>query len=203
MTAWKILLCGAIGGSVPGSSLDSVETPRSGEHSCAVSCPRIVVAALAWLGLALLESPNQPSVSAFSPTDNEERYMLSRVATLVFVALAAAVGQFSLLRAEESTRLTDLTIAKAERMVFEGRNGIKITFDGPSAERLRQFTRDFVGRRIVVLVNQRRLATALLLAPIVNGNILVAGDLDSLASEALFSADAVLTLEIERPEPSK
>jgi hypothetical protein len=129
--------------------------------------------------------------------------MLSRMATLISVALAAAVGQFSLSRAEESTRLTDLTIAKAERMVFEGRNGIKITFDGPSAERLRQFTRDFVGYRIVVLVNQRRLATALLLAPIVNGTILVAGDLDSLASEALFSGGAVLTLEIERPEPSK
>jgi hypothetical protein len=129
--------------------------------------------------------------------------MLSRVATLIFVALAAAVGQLSLLRAEESTRLTDLTIAKAERMVFDGRNGIMITFDGPSAERLRQFTRDFVGCRIVVLVNQRKLATALLLAPIVNGNILVAGQLDKLASEALFSAGAVLTLEIERPEPSK
>jgi hypothetical protein len=135
--------------------------------------------------------------------DAAEDDMLSRVATLIFVALAAAVGQFSLLRAEESTRLTDLTIAEAERTVIEGRNGIKITFDGPSAERLRQFTRDLVGRRIVVLVNQRRLATALLLPPIVNGNTLVAGDLDSLASEALFSAGGVLTLEIERPEPSK
>jgi hypothetical protein len=129
--------------------------------------------------------------------------MLRRVATLIFVAVAAAVGQISQLRAEESTRLTDLTIAKAERMVIQGRNGIKITFDGPSAERLRQFTRDLVGRRTVVFVNQQRLATARLLAPIVNGNILVAGDLDSLASEALFSAGAVLTLEVEQPELSK
>lgn len=129
--------------------------------------------------------------------------MLSRVAALIFVALAAGVGQFSPLRAEQSIRLTDLTIAKAERMVFEGQNGIKITFAGRSAERVRQFTRDFVGCRIVVLVNQRRLATALLLAPIVNGNILVTGHSDSLASEALFSAGAVLTFEIARPEPSK
>ncbi len=129
--------------------------------------------------------------------------MLSRAATLIFVALAALVGQFSLLCAEESTRLADLTVAKAERMVFEGRNGIKITFDGPSADRLRQFTHDLVGRRIVVLVNQRRLATARLLAPIVNGDIVLTGDLDDLASEALFSAGAVLTMEIERTDPSK
>lgn len=129
--------------------------------------------------------------------------MLSRAATLIFVALAALVGQFSLLCAEESTELADLTVAKAERMVFEGRNGIKITFDGPSADRLRQFTHDLVGRRIVVLVNQRRLATARLLAPIVNGDIVLTGDLDDLASEALFSAGAVLTMEIERTDPSK
>lgn len=98
--------------------------------------------------------PVQPNTLVHSRND-----MLSRVAALIFVALAAGVGQFSPLRAEQSIRLTDLTIAKAERMVFEGQNGIKITFAGPSAERVRQFTRDFVGCRIVVLVNQRRLAT--------------------------------------------
>jgi hypothetical protein len=130
--------------------------------------------------------------------------MNRRLATFIFVALAAAFfGPVSLAGAEESVRLTDLTIARAERVVFEGQNGIKITFDDQSSERLRQFTRDIVGRRIVVLVKQRKLATAFLLAPIVNGNIMVTGDLDSLASEALLSAYAVLTLEVEGSEPSK
>ena len=80
---------------------------------------------------------------------------------------------------------------------------LEVTFDSLSAERLRQFTSDAVGRRIVVSVNQRRLATLRLLDPIVEGRILLTGDFDGFATEALFSAGAVLNLEVERSEPGR
>jgi hypothetical protein len=129
--------------------------------------------------------------------------MFGRAATFILVVLALAVGQHSPVRAQEVTRITDLTVARAQRLTFEGKNAIKITLDDPSADRLRQFTRDLTGHRIAVSVNQRKLATVLLLAPIVNGNILVAGDFDDRASEALFSSGAVLSLEIEWSDPGK
>jgi hypothetical protein len=132
--------------------------------------------------------------------------MLTRVSSFVFIVAAAAVAQFSQLRAQDTPRpaeLTGLQIVKAERTIVEGKNGIEVTFDRLTAERLRQFTSDAVGRRMVVSVNQRRLATLRLLDPIVEGKILLTGDFDRLASEALFSAGAVLNLEIEQPEPSR
>jgi hypothetical protein len=132
--------------------------------------------------------------------------MLTRALTFIFIVVAAAVAQFSQLRAQDTPRrveLTGLQIAKAERTIVEGKNGIEITFDSLSAERLRQFTSDAVGRRIVVSVNQRRLGTLRLLDPLVEGKILLTGDLDSLAREALFSAGAVLNLEIEQSEPTR
>jgi hypothetical protein len=132
--------------------------------------------------------------------------MLTRASTFIFIAAAAAVAQFSQLRAQDTPRpaeLTGLQIAKAERTTIEGKNGIEVTFDSLSAERLRQFTSDAVGRRMVVSVNQRRLAALRLLDPIVEGKILLTGDFDRLAREALFSAGAVLNLEIEQSEPTR
>jgi hypothetical protein len=132
--------------------------------------------------------------------------MLIRASTFIFMLAAAALAQFSQSRAQDTARpveLTRLQIAKAERTIVEGKNGIGITFDSLSAERLRQFTSDAVGRRIVVSVNQRRLATLRLLDPIVEGGILLTGDFDSFATEALFSPGAVLDLEIERSEPNR
>ena len=55
---------------------------------------------------------------------------------------------------------------------------------------------------MIVSVNQRRLATLRLLDPIVEGKILLTGDFDRLAKEALFSG-AVLNLENEQSEPSR
>jgi hypothetical protein len=132
--------------------------------------------------------------------------MLTRTLIFIFVVAAAAVVQFSQLRAQDTPRpaeLTGLQIAKTERTIVEGKNGIEVTFDSLSAERLRQFTSDAVGRRIVVSVNQRRLATLRLLDPIVEGRILLTGDFDGFATEALFSAGAVLNLEVERSEPGR
>jgi hypothetical protein len=132
--------------------------------------------------------------------------MLTRASTFIFIAAAAAVAQFSQLRAQDTPRpaeLTGLQIAKAERTIIEGKNGVEVTFDSLSAERLRQFTSDAVGRRMVVSVNQRRLAALRLLDPIVEGKILLTGDFDRLAREALFSAGAVLNLEIEQSEPTR
>jgi hypothetical protein len=81
--------------------------------------------------------------------------------------------------------------------MVEGKNGIEITFDKPSAERLRQFTIGAVGQRMTIFVNQRKLATLRLLDPLVDGQVLVTGHLDSKAAEGLFSPGAVVDLEIE------
>jgi hypothetical protein len=132
--------------------------------------------------------------------------MLPQASAFIFIVVAAVVAQFAQLRAQDTPRpaeLAGLLIVKTERTIVEGKNGIEITFDSHSAERLRQFTSDAVGRRIVVSVNQRRLATLRLLDPIVEGRILLTGDFDGFATEALFSPAAVLNLEIERSEPNR
>jgi hypothetical protein len=132
--------------------------------------------------------------------------MLTRALTFIFMVAAAVVAQFSQLQAQDIPRpaeLTGLQIAKTERVIVEAKNGIEITFDEVSAERFRKFTSDAVGRRMIVSVNQRRLATLRLLDPIVEGKILLTGDLDSLATEALFSAGAVLNLKIEQSESTR
>jgi hypothetical protein len=132
--------------------------------------------------------------------------MITRPSIFTFIVAATAVAQFCQLRAQDTPRpaeLTGLQIVKAERTIVEGKNGIEVTFDSLSAERLRQFASDAVGRRMVVSVNQRRLATLRLLDPIVDGKILLIGDFDRLARDALFSAGAVLNLEIEQYEPSR
>jgi preprotein translocase subunit SecD len=136
----------------------------------------------------------------------KERVTLIRASTFIFIVAAAAVAQFSQLLAQDTPRpagLTGLHITKAERTIVEGKNGIDVTFDSLSAERLRQFTSDAVGRRMVVSVDQRRLATLRLLDPIVEGKILLTGNFDRLAREALLSTGAVLDLEIEQSEPSR
>jgi hypothetical protein len=134
---------------------------------------------------------------------------MRRIATLVAIAAAAAVGIPTLVygsyrfdRVEQShaqsTQILGLHVAQAQRTSIEGRDGINITFDKSSAERVRQFTRDVVGRRVVVFVNQRRLATLHLLDPITGEGLLLTGDaLDGVATQALFSCDSVVDLAVE------
>jgi hypothetical protein len=132
--------------------------------------------------------------------------MLIRGSTFGFMFAAAILTQSSQSRAQDTplpAELNGLQIANAEQTVVEGKNGIGITFDSASAEQLRQFTSNAVGYRIVVFVNQRRLATLRLLDPIVEGKILLTGDLDKLAKEALFVAGAIVDLKIEQSQPNR
>jgi hypothetical protein len=82
-------------------------------------------------------------------------------------------------------------------MSVEGKDGIEIIFDKFSGERLRQFTNKAVGRRIVVFVNQRKLATLRLLDPITTG------DMDGLAAVALLSTGAVIDLALTPGVPRR
>lgn len=88
-------------------------------------------------------------------------------------------------------------MVEAKRTTFEGKNGIIVTFDKPSGERLLQFTTDAAGRRMIVSVNHRKLATARLLDPIKEGKMMLTGGLDRLAIEALLSGGATIDLVLE------
>ncbi len=118
------------------------------------------------------------------------------LASAPFLPASAQDGQRSpaLLR---PTQITGLRAVQVKRTVVEDKAGIEVTFDKPSAERVLSFTTDAVGRRIAFFVNQRKLATLRLLDPIKEGNILLTGVLDSVASEALFSAGAVIDIAFE------
>ncbi|MGO9545750.1 MAG: hypothetical protein ACLPPF_13280 [Rhodomicrobium sp.] len=94
-------------------------------------------------------------------------------------------------------RPTQLTGLVAERTIIEGKDGIDLTFDKPSAGRLLRFTNDAVGRRVTVFVNHRKLGTLLVRAPIKDGKAQLTGDLDSGAGDALFSPGAVIDLALE------
>jgi len=131
--------------------------------------------------------------------------MLSWVTILIFT-IALAIAQLSSVRAQDSQQpaeLKDLRVAQAKPTTVEGKNGIEIRFDGPSADRVRQFTSRAVGRSIIVLVNQRMLAKLRVLDPIEDGNILLTGDFDSEVGEALSSGGAMLDLKIERSDLSR
>jgi hypothetical protein len=122
----------------------------------------------------------------------------SKLISLI-MAMIAAVAPLPPTRAQVvNAKLSGLMIVEAERKSIEGKSGIEITFDKPSADRLLRFTRDAVGRHIVFIVNQRKLASLRLLDPIVDGRILLTGDLDAASREALFSAGATIDLELER-----
>ncbi len=97
----------------------------------------------------------------------------------------------------QPTQLIGLKAVQAQRTVVEGKDGIEIIFDEPSAERLLRFTNGAAGRRIVFFVNRRKLATLRLLDPLKEGSVLLTGDLDSLAIDELFSTRASIDLALE------
>jgi hypothetical protein len=133
------------------------------------------------------------------------RIVLTWATTLVFI-VAIAIAQFSPLRAQDRqqpTKLGDLRVAQAKRTTVEGKSGIEITFDRPSADRVRRFTGEAVGRSIIVEVNHRALSKLRVLDPIADGNILLTGDLDSEASEALFSRGATVNLKVQQSPPNR
>jgi hypothetical protein len=129
------------------------------------------------------------------------RQLLDRRRFTMTAAVIAASTLWPLLAHSEAAaqpkRLTGLLVTKAQRTMADGKNGIEITFDNPSAERVRQFTSGAAALRVTVSVNQSKLGTLRLLGPLVDGNLLVTGQLDSQAVERLFSPDALVDLEIE------
>jgi preprotein translocase subunit SecD len=104
--------------------------------------------------------------------------MPTAIAILICLAAAVSLVQLPSTHAEDRqlpAQLSGLQIVKAERTIVEGKSGIEITFDEPSAERFRRFTSNAVGRRMVFFVNQRSLATLRLLDPLTKGNVLLNG----------------------------
>ncbi|MGO9544777.1 MAG: hypothetical protein ACLPPF_08285 [Rhodomicrobium sp.] len=95
------------------------------------------------------------------------------------------------------TQLTGLLALEAKRTIVESKNGIEVIFDKPSGERLLRFTNDAAGRRMIVFVNHKKLATLRLLDPIKEGKVLLTGDLDRLAIDELLSGGATIDLALE------
>ena len=96
-----------------------------------------------------------------------------------------------------SIRLDGLQVTQARHTFVEGKDGIDIDLDKPSAERLRKFTNEFVGRRLVVFVNHRRLATLRLLDPVTGNGLRVTGDdLDGVVAQPVFSPGAIIDLAV-------
>ena len=134
--------------------------------------------------------------SAFAQTRDYDSYGRGYS---VFASVALVQSTMTAPHAQDRAQpmqLTGLAVVKVEKTSVEGQDGVLITFDKPSAERLRQFTSGLVGERIVFIVNQRRLATLRVLDPLADGNVLLTGQLDPVAVESLFLGGAVVNLEV-------
>jgi hypothetical protein len=117
--------------------------------------------------------------------------------TLIAALIAIALTIIIPVRAQERahpTELTGLVVAKVERTIVEGQNGIEITFDKASAERLRQFTNGGVGQSLQFFVDQKKLAMLRLIDPLADGNVLLTGRIDNAA---LISSGASVTVKFE------
>jgi preprotein translocase subunit SecD len=112
---------------------------------------------------------------------------------LIAMTLASMIPVRAKDRAQP-TELTGLVVAKVEETTVQGQNGIEITFDKASAERLRQFTNGKVGRSLEFVVDQKRLVTLRLIDPLTDGNILLTGQMDNAA---LISSGATVTVKLE------
>jgi preprotein translocase subunit SecD len=124
--------------------------------------------------------------------------MVATMAAALAPLLPAAYAQDSVQQTElRPTQITGLAVVHAKRTPAEGMQGIEITFDQPSGERLREFTKDAVGRRVVFSISQEKLATLRLLDPITGRGVLLTGDFDSAAVERLLSAGAAIDLKLE------
>ena len=124
---------------------------------------------------------------------------LFRSVGLKFMAMLIAITVASMIpvRAKDRaqpTELTGLVVAKVEETTVQGQNGIEITFDKASAERLYQFTNGKVGRSLEFVVDQKRLVTLRLIDPLTDGNILLTGQIDNAA---LISSGANVTVKLE------
>jgi hypothetical protein len=180
-----------------------------------------------WQGHAILEQRNgRPAVAAArlplaARTNSNRLYSPRRLATATEVAkskmsmrqfpatsfiLAIAVavvpirpGKKSqvLPRSYQPTRVSGLVVTGARRRTVEGKDGIEITFNRTSAERLLGFTHGTVGRRMIFFLNRKKIATLRLLDPIEDGNVLLTGDLDSTLVNRLFSGGAVIDVALE------
>jgi hypothetical protein len=124
---------------------------------------------------------------------------LFRSVRLTFIAALTTIAIISMIpvRAQETvhpTELTGLIVTKVERTVVEGQDGIEVTFDKASAERLRAFTSGGVGRSLEFVVDQKKLVTLRLIDPLTDGNVLLTGHIDNAG---LISSGATVTVKLE------
>jgi hypothetical protein len=124
---------------------------------------------------------------------------LFRSVSLAFMAMLTAIALTCMVsvRAQDKARpgeLTGLVVAKVEKTIVEGQNGIEITFDKASAERLRQFTDGSVGRILEFAVDGKKLIQLRLIDPLTDGNVLLTGHIDNTL---LISPSATVSVELE------
>jgi hypothetical protein len=131
-----------------------------------------------------------------------------RITICIFIAVVIAVANapFSLYAKDDhrssqlrTTRLIGRIVVQPKRTVVEGKDGVEVVFDKPSADQLLRFTNDAVGHRKVFFVNRRKLATPRLLDPIKEGCVLRAINwrLGCSGDDGLFSAGAGIDLALE------
>jgi hypothetical protein len=97
---------------------------------------------------------------------------------------------------QEHIELNELRVEHAERMLLDGEQAVELTFDTTFSERLRQFTNETVGCRVLLLSGGQILGRLRIREPIIGGRAKLTGDLGDAMFEAL-SVRAVIDLRIE------
>ena len=119
---------------------------------------------------------------------------VSLTLTSAFLTIALTfTGPVRAQHQSQPTELTGLIITKIERTRVEGQDGIEITFDARSAERLREFTSGGIGRTLEFVVDQKKLATLRVIDPLTDGNVLLTGQVDA----ALISPSATVSVKFK------
>jgi hypothetical protein len=113
--------------------------------------------------------------------------LVTASASAILIELPSAAGPQT-----NVAKVAGLVVVEVKPTMIEGKNGIEVTLDKSSAERLLRFSHGAVGKHMTFFVNQKKLATLRLLDPIENGNVLFTGDLDTAAVEDLFASGAVI-----------
>ena len=104
------------------------------------------------------------------------------IRTLTLSAMLLAAAMPAALAAALSLAVLE---AEAVRDTATGQPAIGIAFDTGSAEALAAFTRDHVGRQIVIRIDGEDVMSPIIREPILGGEILISGNMTMADAEAL------------------
>ena len=104
------------------------------------------------------------------------------IRTLTLSAMLLAAAMPAALAAALSLAVLE---AEAVRDTATGQPAIGIAFDTDSAEALAAFTRDHVGRQIVIRIDGEDVMSPIIREPILGGEILISGNMTMADAEAL------------------